>query len=252
MTTPRWAVAFTAACCVALVAEAPAPAAAASESARLAHATTRCTRFAELLSCYEALSLKPNNPELLVAEADALVQVKRPGEAIGVYRNALTLGARAESVNTRIGQAQSLRRSLLDTCFRQEGAFAERACESAWLPGAPDEVAVFKRRGSLLEAEGRAGPALDAYLAAARLAPKDRAVAHAVVNLRESSGRRDAATLTAEGNAYLVLGRPKDAIGPLREAVRLAPRLPPGPGPTPYRRACRRPVAAGGPGQQGR
>ncbi|MEA3150076.1 MAG: hypothetical protein QOD56_1015, partial [Gammaproteobacteria bacterium] len=160
------------------------------EGGRLAHAVTRCTKFAELISCSEALNLKPNDPDLLVAEADALVQLKRPGEAIGVYRNALTVGADRELVGAKIVTAQSLRHSLLESCLTHEGQFAERECESAWLPGAPDEVTVFKRRGFLLQGDGQPAAALDAYMAAARLGPKDRTVARAIVKLGESTGRK--------------------------------------------------------------
>ena len=197
------------------------------EEARLAHAVTRCTRFAELIACDEALNLKPNNPDLLVAEADALVQLKRAGEAIGVYRNALTVGANRDAVNAKILAAQSLRRSLLENCVTREGPFAARSCEAAWLPGALDEITVFKRRGLLLQGDNQPSAALDAYLAAARLAPKDRGVARAIVALSDATGRKDAVTLTAVGTALMTLGHPADAIGPLREAVRLAPDLAP-------------------------
>lgn len=197
----------------------------ARDDARLSRAVARCTRFAELVACGEALNLRPNNPNLLVAEADALVQRKRPGEAIGVYRNALTVGANRDVVNAKILTAQSLRTSLLESCVAQEGPFAERACESAWLPGAPDEVTVFKRRGFLLQGQDQPGAALDAYLAAARLGPKDRGVARALIALSDSTGRKDAMTLTAVGMALMTLGRPADAITPLRQALRLMPDL---------------------------
>jgi tetratricopeptide (TPR) repeat protein len=190
---------------------------------RLEAAASRCVAFSELVSCASALGMKPNDPGLLVAEGDALVQLRRPGEAIGVYRNAIRSGAPQDSVDPKIAVAQGLRRSLLHECETEAGAAAERACESAWLPGAPDEVRVFKRRGLLLQDDNRPGASLDAYLAAARLAPRDREVARAVVALSGSTDRSDAATLTARGGALMTLGRPADAILPLREALRLAP-----------------------------
>jgi tetratricopeptide (TPR) repeat protein len=178
---------------------------------RLDAAVSRCTKFSELVSCDAALGMKPNDPRLLVAEGDALVQLRRPGEAIGVYRNAIKSGAVQDSVDPKIAVAQAHRRSLLRECETDAGAAAERACESAWLPGAPDEVMVFKRRGLLLQNDNQPGASLDAYLAAARLAPRDRDVARAVV------------ALTARGAALMTLGRPADAILSLREALRLAP-----------------------------
>jgi len=197
----------------------------ASEQMRFSRAAYRCIKLAELISCGEALNMKPNDPGLLVAEADALVRMRRPGEAIGVYRNALTVAANPAAVNPKIILAQSQRRSLLDTCMAQEGGIAERACESAWLPGAPDEVALFKRRGSLLQAEAQLSAALDAYMAAARLRPGDRGAARAIVGLSGGTGRRDALTLTALGAAFVTLGHPSAAIAPLRQALRLSPDL---------------------------
>jgi tetratricopeptide (TPR) repeat protein len=190
---------------------------------RLDAAVSRCTEFSELVSCAAALGMKPNDPRLLVAEGDALVHSRRPGEAIGVYRNAIKSGAVQDSVDPKIAVAQAHRRSLLHECETEAGAAAERACESAWLPGAPDEVMVFKRRGLLLQNDNLPGASLDAYLAAARLAPRDRDVARAVVALSGSTDRSDAPTLTARGAALMTLGRPADAILSLREALRLAP-----------------------------
>jgi tetratricopeptide (TPR) repeat protein len=190
---------------------------------RLDAAVSRCTEFSELVSCAAALSMKPNDPRLLVAEGDALVQLRRPGEAIGVYRNAIKWGAVQDAVDPKIAVAQGHRRTFLHECETESGAAGEGACESAWLPGAPDEVMVFKRRGLLLQNDNQPGASLDAYLAAARLAPRDRDVARAVVALSGNTDRSDAPTLTARGAALMTLRRPADAIPSLREALRLAP-----------------------------
>ena len=191
--------------------------------ARLEAAVSRCLELAELVSCAAALGMKPNDPRLLVAEGDALVQSRRPGEAIGVYRNAIKSGAVPDAVNPRIAVAQGQRRSLLHDCETEVGSVAEQTCEAAWLPGAPDEVMVFKRRGLLLQNDNQPGASLDAYLAAARLAPRDRDVARAVLALSGGVEPLDAPTLTARGAALMTLGRPADAMLPLREALRLAP-----------------------------
>ena len=201
----------------------PTSAAAEAADARLARAATRCTKLAELIACDEALSLKPDDPNLLQAEADTLVRLNRPGEAIGVYRNALRHGARSEVIGPRVAIAAGRRRTLLGVCMSGDALEAEPACEAAWLPGAPDEVALFKRRGELLKERGQSAAALDAYLAAARLRPRDRSVARSVLALSESTGRKDAATLTAVGNASLTLGRRAEALRAYREALRVAP-----------------------------
>jgi tetratricopeptide (TPR) repeat protein len=195
----------------------------AAAETRFNGAVSRCIDFSELVSCAAALSMKPNDPRVLVSEGDVLVQLSRPGEAIGVYRNAIKSGALQDSVNPLIDVAQRHRRSLLHECETGAGAAVERACESAWLPGAPDEVMVFKRRGLLLLSDNQPGASLDAYMAAARLAPRDRDVARAVVALSGDTDRSDAQTLTARGLALMTLGRPADAIVSLREALRLAP-----------------------------
>jgi tetratricopeptide (TPR) repeat protein len=167
------------------------------EDPKLSRAVSRCTKLAELLSCYEALALKPNSPDLLVAEADALVQAQRPGEAMGVYRNALRVGGPRQMVDAKIALAAMQRRTMLDSCLALDGAAGEHACASAWLPGAADEVAVFKRRGFLLQGMGQPSAALDAYMAAARLRPKDHETARYIVGLCNKTGREDAAAMTA-------------------------------------------------------
>jgi tetratricopeptide (TPR) repeat protein len=197
----------------------------AAKNATLSRAAFRCTKLADVNSCDDALNMKPNDPELLIAKADALVQVKRPGEAIGIYRTALPVSADREAVNAEIALAESQRRTFLDTCETKTGDAAMRACESAWLAGAPDEVTVFKRRGMLLQADNQLSPALNAYMAAARLDPNDHSVALAIVSLSDSTGRQDALTLAARGRALIALGHPSEALEPLRQALRLAPDL---------------------------
>jgi tetratricopeptide (TPR) repeat protein len=197
----------------------------AAKNATLSRAAFRCAKLADVNSCDDALNMKPNDPELLIAKADALVQAKRPGEAIGIYRTALAVSADRGAVDAKIAVAESQRRTFLDTCETKTGDAAMRACESAWLPGVPDEVTVFKRRGMLLQADNQLSPALDAYMGAARLDPNDHSVALAIVSLSDSTGRQDALTLAARGRALIALGRPSEALEPLRQALRLAPDL---------------------------
>jgi tetratricopeptide (TPR) repeat protein len=197
----------------------------ATKNAALSRATFRCAKLADVNSCDEALNLKPDDPELLVAKADTLVQLNRPGEAISIYRIALPGSANREALDAKIALAESQRHTFLETCETKTGDAARRACGSAWLPGAPDEVTIFRRRGLLLQADNQPSPALDAYLAAARLDPSDRSVALAIVSLSGSTQRQDALTLAARGRALMTLGRPAEALEPLGQAVRLAPDL---------------------------
>ncbi len=171
--------------------------------------------------------MQPNDAGLLVAEGDALVQTGRPGEAIGVYRNALRRAAEPDVVNPRVAAAQSQRQALLNACLTRDGSAAEHACASAWLPGAPDEVAIFKRRGLLLQSAGQSAAALDAYLAAARLRPADRNTARAIVSLSERVGRKDVPTLMAFGTALTTLGHRTEAAAAFREVLQLDPTFAP-------------------------
>jgi tetratricopeptide (TPR) repeat protein len=197
----------------------------ATKNATLSRASFRCAKLADVNSCDDALNMNPDDPALLIAKADALVQLNRPGEAIGIYRGALPASANREALNTKIALAESQRHTFLEACETQAGDAARRACESAWLPGAPDEVTVFKRRGLLLQADNQPSSALDAYMAAARLDPNDRSVAQAILSLSDSTGRQDALTLAARGRALIALGRPSEAQEPLLQALRLAPDL---------------------------
>jgi tetratricopeptide (TPR) repeat protein len=197
----------------------------ATKNATLSRATFRCAKLADVNSCDEALNVKPDDPELLVAKADTLVHLNRPGEAIGIYRSALPVSANREELNAKIALAESQRNTFLDTCETKTGEAARRACGSAWLPGAPDELTVFRRRGLLLQDDNQPSQALDAYMAAARLDPRDRSVALAIVSLSDSTQRQDALTLAARGRALMALGRPAQALEPLRQALRLAPDL---------------------------
>jgi tetratricopeptide (TPR) repeat protein len=197
----------------------------ATKNATLSRATFRCAKLADVNSCDEALNVKPDDPELLVAKADTLVHLNRPGEAIGIYRSALPVSANREELNAKIALAESQRNTFLDTCETKTGEAARRACGSALLPGAPDELTVLRRRGLLLQDDNQPSQALDAYMAAARLDPRDRSVALAIVTLSDSTQRQDALTLAARGRALMALGRPAQALEPLRQALRLAPDL---------------------------
>jgi tetratricopeptide (TPR) repeat protein len=165
-----------------------------------------------------------DDPDSLIAEGDRLVQARRPGEAIGVYRRALRKNVRDRgAVDARIINAEAQRQGFLSTCETSIGEIGRHACEAAWLPGAPDEASVFKRRGIICEAERQPWAALDAYMSADRLRPGDRTVAAEIVKLSESTGRADLLGLIAKGSALITLGRPAEAIKPLHLALRSNP-----------------------------
>jgi tetratricopeptide (TPR) repeat protein len=198
----------------------------AAKDARLSRANFRCSKLSDLASCDDALTLKPNDATMLLAKADTLVLLKRPAEAIDAYRKIPTALANRPAVSAKIAAAESQRRSFTNSCVSNVGDAALHACEAALLPGEPDEVAILERRGFLLQADNRLAPALDAYIAAARVRAGDHSVALSIISLSDSTGRRDAFTLTARGQAFITLGRPAEAVESLRAALRLAPDLP--------------------------
>jgi len=169
--------------------------------------------------CAQGLAAQ-DDPDSMIAEGDRLVQARRPGEAIGVYRRALRKNVQnRDAVDARIAKAEEQRQGFLSTCETSIGEIGRHACEAAWLPGAPDEANVFRRRGIIFEAEHQPWAALDAYMSADRLRPGDRHVAAAIVSLSAATGRADLLGLIAKGSALITLGRHAEAINPLHLAL---------------------------------
>jgi len=196
-----------------------------AKDARYSRAAFRCTKLSDLSACDDGLSMRPTDPDLMVSKGDALLQQRRVGEAIGSYRNALSGASNRDAVIAKISNAESQRHALLETCETHVGETALRACESVLLRGAPDEALVLRRTGLLLQSDNQLARALDVYMAAQRLRPDDHSVAQAIVSLSDSTGRKDALTLTARGTAFMTLDKPAEAMETLREAVRMAPDL---------------------------
>ena len=182
---------------------------------------------AAVLSVMAAVAPTPVSPaeaDAAMAEGDRLVQIRRPGEAIGLYRRAVRIDpALREVVGNKIARAEDQRQGFLSTCETAAGEVGRHACEVAWLPGAPDEASVFRRRGIIYEGEHQPATALDAYMSANRLRPGDRNVAAAIVSLTEATGRADVLGLTARASALITLGRHADAIKPVLQALRSNP-----------------------------
>lgn len=198
----------------------------AEQAAKLSHNLLRCTRLANIEACDQALALQPDDPQIQLAKADALLQAKRPGEALRAYRRAHELNPGDAAIEQKIATIETQRRALLDTCRNDTGQSALQACQAALLPGSADELAVRKRIGILLQASNQPSAALDSYIAANMLQQGDRSVALAIIALSTSTGRKDALTLAARGSALLTVGRALDALAPLQQALALSPDLP--------------------------
>jgi tetratricopeptide (TPR) repeat protein len=186
----------------------------------------RCRQLGDLAACDGALAVAPNDASVLGAKADALVKASRLADAIPVYQRALEAAPDDGGLQSRSRDAETKRQAAVAECLNGQADAALQACQVAQLRGASDERSVLVRKAMLLQGMGRPAQALDAYLAASVLNAKDPAVARAVVALTESTGRNDALTLHARGNALLTLGRGTEAVKALKQARQLAPTLP--------------------------
>jgi tetratricopeptide (TPR) repeat protein len=198
----------------------------AQEAARLQHSVMRCTKLFDLSACDDALHVKPDDPQLVIAKGDALAHSGRPADAILVYLRAASLLPGDDGAKSKLAAAESQREALVSQCEGDADAAAADACQAALLHGSQDEFTLLKRRGILLQSLDKPEQALDAFIAANVLKQNDKSVALAIVALTDSTGRRDAMALAARGSSLLTLGRAPEALQALREAEALAPALP--------------------------
>src|SRR5580698_8169278 len=75
--------------------------------AKLKRDAFRCDNLADLDACSEAVRLKPDDPALLTALGDALMQAKRPSEALQHYRHAQILAADTPALAQKIRVAEA-------------------------------------------------------------------------------------------------------------------------------------------------
>ena len=197
----------------------------AGEAAKLSRNLLRCRKMSDLQACDDALAQKPGDVEALTAKGDALMQSQRPADASRVYSQAQQLSSDVAGLDEKIAAAEAERKVFLATCQQGSGESALQACNGALVRGDASEFDILKRKGILLQAANASAPALDAYISANLLHPGDRAIALAIVALSESTGRGDALTLTARGSSLLTLGRPTEALAPLKQALALSPGL---------------------------
>jgi tetratricopeptide (TPR) repeat protein len=198
----------------------------AQEAARLQHSVMRCTKLFDVSACDDALHIKPDDPQLVIAKGDALAQGGRPADAILIYLHAAGLLPSDDGVKSKLAAAESQREALVTQCEGNADTAAADACQAALLRGSQDEFALLRRRGILLQSLDKPEQALDAFIAANVLKQNDKSVALAIVALTDSTGRRDAMALAARGSALLTVGRATEGLQALRQAEALAPALP--------------------------
>ena len=198
----------------------------AEEAAKAQRNLLRCAQLSDLAACDDALKERPNDPQILAAQGDALLKANRSAEAAVAYRRASAIEPANRALTAKISAAEQQRARLSSECNVGSGAAAVQACDSALVRGAPDEFSIQRRKGLLLQGMGESSRALDAYIAADSVKSGDRSVALAIVSLTEDGKRRDAMALAARGSALLTLGRGSDAVTALRQAQALSPGLP--------------------------
>jgi tetratricopeptide (TPR) repeat protein len=127
-------------------------------AAKLSRNLLRCTRLADVDACDEALKLKPDDVQLLLAKGDALLKASRPGEAEAAYRRARQIAPQDARVTTQLAAARAQRQPLLERCQQDSDDAALQACQGALSKGADDERAILARMASLRQARSQAIP----------------------------------------------------------------------------------------------
>jgi tetratricopeptide (TPR) repeat protein len=198
----------------------------AEAAARLRRNILRCTQLSDLDACDAVLSVQPTNADIVLAKGNALAKAGRNDEAIAAYTQALQLAPNNNAIAAKLQAAQSQRQANQGHCMDGTGEAALQACQAILVKGAPNEFDLTVRIANLQQSTNRVAQSLDTYIAANALRPGDKSVALAILALLDSTQRKDAVALAARGSALLTLGRPAEAVTPLRQAYALAPTWP--------------------------
>jgi tetratricopeptide (TPR) repeat protein len=198
----------------------------AEASARLARGKLRCTRLNDIAACDEVLGQQPRNVDILMAKGDALLKANRNEDALNAYARATQAAPDNAVAAGKLQALQAQRQEMQKRCAESQGDAALQACTAILVKGAPSEFDLEKRIGLLQQSANQPARALEAYIAANTLHPGDKSVALAILTLLGSTKRDDVVALTARGSSLLTLGRPAEAIAPLRQANALTPGMP--------------------------
>lgn len=198
----------------------------AEAAARLRRNVLRCTQLSDLDACDAVLSVQPGNADIVLAKGNALAKAGKPDDAIAAYTQAVQLAPNNTAAAAKLQQATAQRQASQSRCMDGSGEAALTACQAILVKGAPNEFDLTVRIANLQQATNQVPQSLDSYIAANALRPGDKSVALALLPLLDSTQRKDAIALAARGSALLTLGRPAEAVAPLRQAYALAPTWP--------------------------
>ena len=198
----------------------------AEATARASRSLLRCTRLGDVAACDDILSQQPRNLEVLMAKGDALAKANKTDDALAVYARAAQQAPDNTLIAGKVQALQAQRQELLHRCNSGEGDAALQACMASLVKGAPNEFDTTLRIAILQQSGNQTARALDSYIAANSLRHGNKSVALAILALLDSTQRKDAVALAARGSSLVTLGRPAEALAPLRQAYALAPGLP--------------------------
>lgn len=195
-------------------------------AARVSRNLLRCSRLGDLTACDEALKLKPDDPDVLLAKGEALLKAGKPADALQTYQRARQVAPDDAKVTAQLAAAQSQRQAALGTCQAGSDDAALAACQAALLRGAEDEFLVHARLAQIYQRRNQPAAALTSYVAANSLKRGDRNVALGIVGLTNNDTHRDAVAWAARGSSLLTLGRGTEALAALKQAQAIAPTMP--------------------------
>lgn len=167
---------------------------------------------ASIQACNEALVSLPEDGALYVALGDKYARRSLTALAVLAYRNAAERAVAAPELVDKITNAERAREAQAQDCL---GSRDLQSCDAAALSGAADEFDVQRHRGDLLLESGRDGAALEAFLIAQSLQPRDTKLARRVLQLLDSRLQEDVgnpALLLAHADALLATGRVDAAL----------------------------------------
>jgi tetratricopeptide (TPR) repeat protein len=198
----------------------------AEQAARVSRNLLRCSRLGDLNACDDALKLKPDDLDILLAKGDAQLAAGKPADAEQTFRRAKDVAPANAKAAAQLAASHAQRLAAFGTCQNGSDDAALTACQAALLRGADDEFQVHTRLGQIYQQRNQPAAALTAYTAANALKRGDRNVALGIVALTEAGASRDAVTWAARGSALLTLRRGRESLVALKQAQTLAPNMP--------------------------
>ena len=146
----------------------------AADAAKLQHDQLRCTKLADLQACNEALQVRPGDASLLLAKADALVQIARLEEGIEIYRRLASSSPANESLQSKLAAALALQSATRAAAAMTDASRSSAAARTPRPPkasaGRPTLAAAAKSRPTQGAPLGVAAPPAGPAIALARQA----------------------------------------------------------------------------------